>query len=135
MKKAKKPAAKPKGRPTRFTTRLSATICRRLSTGEPLAVICRDSGMPGRRTVLDWRTKRKDFADDYNNARLDGFDAIAHGCLEIADDIEEDPSSRRVRVDTRLKLLSKWDPSRYGDRLEVEQTGPVKLHVVIGGDA
>ena len=27
----------------------------------------------------------------------------------------------RLRVDTRLKLLAKWDPKRYGERSEVKQ--------------
>ena len=36
-------------------------------------------------------------------------------CLTIADNTEEDPASRRVRVETRLKLLAKWCPRRYGD--------------------
>jgi hypothetical protein len=35
-------------------------------------------------------------------------------------------------ADTRLKLLSKWDPTRYGDKLEVEKP-EVTLQVVIGG--
>ena len=55
--------------------------------------------------------------------------------LEIADDREEDPASRRVRIETRLKLLAKWDPKRYGDRLQAELTGanggPVRSEVTM----
>lgn len=39
--------------------------------------------------------------------------------MEIVDILEEDPASRRVRAETRLKLLAKWDPKRYGDKLEL----------------
>lgn len=68
----------------------------------------------------------------YARARDAGFDAIAVECLDIADNTANDtikddedgtprPNSEwitrsRLRVDTRLKLLAKWDPKRYGDR-------------------
>ena len=31
--------------------------------------------------------------------------------------MEEDPASRKVRIWTRLQLLSKWYPKKYGDRV------------------
>jgi hypothetical protein len=66
-------------------------------------------------------------------AREEGFDAIAREALEIADDgrrdyvplengglaVDHDHIARsRLRVDTRLKLLAKWDPKRYGERIQ-----------------
>lgn len=35
---------------------------------------------------------------------------------------------RKLQVDTRLKLLAKWDPSRYGDKLQTEHSGEVVVH-------
>jgi hypothetical protein len=29
-----------------------------------------------------------------------------------------------LRVETRLKLLAKWDPKRYGDKIAQEISGP-----------
>ena len=68
-------------------------------------------------------------------ARESGFDAIANECLEIADDAALDTIETRfgpkpdkewlarskLRVETRLKLLAKWHPKKYGDKLQVEQ--------------
>lgn len=108
-------------------------IIRRLSTGEPLEVICRSVGMPCVSTVHLWREKDKEFAGHFARARAEGYDAIAADALAIADnstrDTLETPSGpkmdsewvarSRLRVDTRLKLLAKWYPAKYGDKLDV----------------
>lgn len=119
------------------------TICERLSKGEPLAVICRDLNV-GRTTVYDWQRDNSAFAERIAHARTVGFDAIADEILEIADDgsrdyredrdggvlVDHDHIQRsKLRVDTRLKLLSKWDPKRYGDKLLTEND--TKVEVVI----
>lgn len=130
---------RPVGRPSLFTDELAAEIVERLSKGEPLAQICRDDHMPHPSTVRDWQTKDEPFSLAIARAREDGFDAIALECLEIADDGSNDTklvgedkhevcdsewiSRSKLRVETRLKLLAKWDPKRYGDKL------------AIGGDA
>jgi hypothetical protein len=104
------------GRPSKFTDEIAAEICERIGNGEPLAQICRDEGMPPLRTVYGWQAEREDFSASIARAREAGFDHIAADGLRIVDDIDEDPASRRVRADYRLKLLAKWDPKRYGDR-------------------
>lgn len=125
--------------PSKFTQELFDEICARLSKGEPLAQICRDEGMPSSNTVRDWCAKDESLAIAYARARDEGFDAIALDTLHIADDngkdrrygldgketIDSDHISRsKLRVETRLKLLAKWDPKRYGDRVTTELTGP-----------
>lgn len=87
-----------------------------LSKGTPLAVICREDGMPCDDTVRSWADGDAALSRAIARAREAGHDTIAQDCLAIADNIEEDPASRRVRVDTRMKLLAKWDPKRYGDK-------------------
>lgn len=87
-----------------------------LSKGTPLAVICREDGMPCDDTVRSWADGDAGLSRAIARAREAGHDTIAQDCLAIADNIDEDPASRRVRVDTRMKLLAKWDPKRYGDK-------------------
>ena len=108
-------------------------ILRRLSEGEPLAVICRSDPVrfPHPATWGDWVNGDESLAIAYARAREVGFDAIAADCLAIADettlDTKKGPdgqesanaewiSRSKLRVETRLKLLAKWDPKRYGDR-------------------
>lgn len=126
-------ASRGKGRPSTYTPEIAAEILDRLSAGEPLAKICRDAHMPAVRTVSDWKKQDATFSADFARAREEGFEQIAADCVEIADDTAKDtistsrgdiPNSEwisrtKVRVETRLKLLSKWYPKVYGDKLDV----------------
>ena len=128
--------AKP-GRPSAFAQEIADEICRRLSQGEPLAQICRDEHMPAVRTVSDWKKARESFSADFAHAREDGFDQIAAECLDIADETAFDTiitdtgdkpntewiSRSKLRIETRLKLLAKWDPKRYGDKVDLNHGG------------
>lgn len=127
-------------RPTKKSDKLLKEITERLSQGEPLAQICRDEGMPAARTVREWQQNDDQVSAAIARAREEGFDAIAAECLDIADDGRNDWMNRaadagdeqalqfngehvqrsKLRVDTRLKLLAKWDPKRYGERLAVD---------------
>ena len=123
---------------------LIAEICERLAEGEPLRVICRDPHMPAWRTVYLWASDDQAVAARIAQARATGFDAIAEECLEIADDASGDmkpvgllgdmgegtPKAfdaehvqrSKLRIETRLKLLAKWDPKRYGDKQAIEHS-------------
>jgi hypothetical protein len=96
-------------------------ICARLAEGTPLTVICRDADMPSVMTVWRWQDEDEAIALAIARAREVGGDAIADAALAIADERAEDPASRRVMVETRLKLLAKWHPKRYGDKLGIGQ--------------
>lgn len=121
------------GRPSDYTDEIAEEICDRLSAGEPLAQICRDDHMPSLRTVYNWRDANDEFSARIACAREAGFDQIAMDALHIADDTRHDTryggaegeerelantewiTRSRLRVETRLKLLAKWDPKRYGE--------------------
>ena len=109
-------------------------IIRRVSDGEPLAQVCRDEHMPHRDTFYDWMTRDDDLSRRFARARELGFDMIALDALRIAntpvEGIETEESDngikvkradmlghRKLQVETRLKLLAKWDPKRYGERV------------------
>ena len=118
-----------RGRPSVYTDAIADEIVKRLSSGETMASICRDDHMPGVTTVWSWGEKDPAFSESIARARVDGFDAIADKALEIADDTLGDPQRDRLRVETRLKLLAKWDPKRYGDKVQVggdDEAGPIR---------
>lgn len=114
------------GRPTKRTPEVEAEIIRRISEGEPLAQICREDGMPGLSTVYDWEAKDEALSGAIARARIAGFDMIAQEALAIADDADPDVDVQRskLRIETRLKLLAKWDPKRYGEMVKTEHSGP-----------
>ena len=141
-----KPKAK-SGRPSKYSEEIAEEICARLSKGEPLAVICRDAHMPSRQKVYEWEAVYEDLSGRIARARDEGFDSIAADCVEIADQTGRDtivgdngdrPDSEwiarsRLRVETRLKLLAKWCPKRYGEKIEHEVNAEHKITVRIGG--
>jgi len=142
--KPKKKSAKAKpvvkiGRPSKRTDEIVKRIIEGLSAGTPLTVICSTDNMPSDTTVRNWMKEDDDLSSDIARAREAGFDQIALDALAIADNRDNDtiltdkggeiPNSEwisrsRLRVETRLKLLAKWDPKRYGDKIAQEISGP-----------
>lgn len=139
------PVKRPRGRPSLYTLALAEEVCERLSNGETLQDICRSEHMPEVRTVNRWTEAHESFASDFAQARARGFDAIAAEALRIANTPHEgveyitkgDGSEetrrgdmlghRKLQIETRLKLLAKWDPKRYGEKLGLEHSGNIGI--------
>lgn len=45
--------------------------------------------------------------------------------------VEDMLGHRKLQVETRLKLLAKWDPKRYGDRLELDGKQDLNVNVAV----
>jgi hypothetical protein len=56
------------------------------------------------------KPKPADAGDDY----VPEFEFV-----EVKRSLKDAIEHRRLQIDTRLKLLAKWDPKRYGDRVQV----------------
>lgn len=129
------------GRPTKYTQEIANEICERIAQGEPLRQICRDDHMPGWVAVYRWLQTYPEFSEHFARSRELGFDAIAEETLDISDDARNDWMEKqgkdsegyqlngehvqrsKLRVETRLKLLAKWSPKKYGDKQQVELSG------------
>lgn len=110
-----------------------------LTLGTPLTIVARANNVSDRR-VRQWAEEDPDgFGEDLAAARALGWDALAHECLQIADDGTNDyvaiyarnnadqegiigwrlngEAIRRseVRINTRLRLLKVWDSGTYGE--------------------
>jgi hypothetical protein len=89
--------------------------------------------MPAWTAIYAWAAQDKALSERIAQAREQGYDAIAEDLLAIADTPlmgEEETSSsngltitrkdmlghRKLQIETRLKLLAKWNPKKYGDR-------------------
>lgn len=131
---AKQDAPKKTGRPSKYTPELAAEIARRLSEGEPLRQICRDEHMPHWTNMYEWMAQDPELSVRIARAREAGYDKMAEECLELADtpklgtkQIESEDGitvtredmlgHRKLQIETRLKLLAKWNPKKYGERL------------------
>lgn len=119
-----------------WTAELEDSIVEWISQGKPLREFCRQPGMPSFGAVYDREKLSPEFKERIARAREIGEEVIAQECLAISDDGSNDWMERtgkdgeslgwqlngehvqrsKLRVDTRLKLLAKWNPRKYGDR-------------------
>jgi hypothetical protein len=136
MSKTTKPQAAPNktGRPSKYTPEIAQEIVERLSNAEPLRQICRDDHMPAWQTIYDWMYRDDALGAEgvglskaIARAREIGQDAIAEEIYrEISMEPEREERGRidpgyvqlvKARAEIKLKLLAKWNPKRYGDRV------------------
>lgn len=120
------------GRPSTFTEERAQSIIKGLTEGRSLASICSDPGMPSFASVWNWVSSNEEFYREIARAREIGTHYLADECIKIADDKSEEPNSRRVMIDTRLKLIGKWNQRHYGDAVQMRHanadgTGPVQV--------
>lgn len=121
--------SKKMGRPPEYNEEIAEEICERLSIGQTLSSICNLEGMPNYSTVWRWESSNENFRNKSAHARKIGTHALADDCIRIADDPMLDAAEKRVRIDTRLRLLGKWNARQYGDKIEIENTGAKPLNV------
>lgn len=114
------PPKKGPGAPSTYSREIAEEICWRLAQGQTLKSICMMNHMPNITTVFDWEAKHGEFAQMSARAREHGTHVLADQCIEIADDPLMDPADKRVRIDTRIRLIGKWNAKRYGDKIEHE---------------
>ena len=85
-----------------------------------MKTICAMEGMPTYKTIYNWEAAYPDFLHLSMRAREAGTNVLADQCIEIADDPVLDPNDKRIRIDTRMRLIGKWNAKRYGDKIEHE---------------
>ena len=142
----------PNGRPSTYNPQTATTICEMLSEGIPLREICRKEGFPAWRTVYDWMKKDPELSTAIAYARDMGYDWMAEECLEIADDATNDwmevydeegnvsyklngehVQRSKLRIETRLKLLAKFNPKKYSDKIvQPDEISPMAIQINLG---
>ena len=116
-----------------------------ISQGKTLREFCRQKGMPSNTVIYDWEREDAEFASRIARARVIGHDAIAEECAELADteplaifdeigNKRYDAGSiawRKMQIETRVKLLAKWNPKKYGDKTIVagDEESPLSVEV------
>ena len=129
---------RPIGKTDKYTTALADEVVLRISGGEPLRQICRDEHMPHWTDVYEWQNRDKIFAQRIAHARELGEEAISQECMEIADNAHNDwmevngregetayklngehVQRSKLRIETRLKLLAKWNPRKWGEKVDL----------------
>jgi len=124
-----------------------------IESGKTLRAYCRQDGKPSYGLVYDWleedaKTQDKTESSRFARARDLGEQQLLQECLEIADTpqvgeiVTLKPEGkeikkadmiehRKLRIETRLKLLAKWNPKKYGEKIDLNHSGEVAIKRVI----
>lgn len=153
---SQKPTEAPKtpkktGRPSKYTPEIARQMCEMLADGIPLREICRKEGFPEWRTVYDWM-----YRDDALGAQGAGLSAAIARAREVGQDaiaeqiwldMNQEPERilsegggrvdsgyvqwQKAKAEIGLKLLAKWNPKRYGDRVALagDAENPLQVNV------
>jgi hypothetical protein len=108
--------------PVEYTPETAKEICKMLEAGLTLTQICQIPEMPHISTVYDWQDAFPDFAENYARARARQADTLANRVLDEAMNSHDAPIGR-LRMDALKWYASKLAPKKYGDKVEIEQTG------------
>jgi len=135
-------------RPSSYQPRVAAKVLAELAEGKSLRAVCDEPGMPARTTVLRWLAAREDFRQGYDEARQVGTYRVVDDIDQMLDDLprlvrEAHDSgvnenalvqALRTQLDGKKWLLSKIMPSKFGDRIATEVSGPGGAPLVVEAD-
>jgi hypothetical protein len=117
------------GRPSEFTPEMANAICERIADGESLRKICVGDGFPTKTTVFRWLAQQESFRAQYAHAREMQAETHLDGLVDLADEAT-DPALARLQIDARKWAASKLAPKKYGDKLDLNHGGALRIEIV-----
>lgn len=104
-------------------------VCDQVADGLTLREICVVEGV--KYSVLWKWLNAEGRMEEYELALRAKADSEAHAMLGIADGATpEEVGVAKLRVETRDRLIKKWDRNRYGDKVEVTHRAVPVLNIV-----
>ncbi len=136
-----------KGRPiSKPDPEVVEKLLEHVANGGTVRAFCREKNNPSYKTIYRWLDKDSDLMTRFvYTSRFLGARAIAEEALELVDTVppligEGDNAKMdnahvnwmRSRADLRLKLLAKWYPQEYGDKVGIDAKGDIRLSIITG---
>jgi hypothetical protein len=110
---------------------IKAHVCEQIAAGKSLREICAADGFPAPSTICLWLKDDAAFAEHYAHARERQADHFADEIIEIADKAQAaDYNVARLRVDARKWKAAKLAPKKYGEKLDLNHSGNLKVETV-----
>lgn len=104
--------------------------------GETLKSIAKAWDVPYAK-LAQWVVEDKERSELYSRALRFAAETFAHEIVPIVDgkhpDALQDPAARKLQMEGRKWLASKWDRARYGDTQTLEHKGSLSLVAVLAG--
>lgn len=126
-------------------------ILKRIAEGESLRAICEDADMPTRETVRVWLGDDQEFSVQYARAHIEQAEYWVDKIKQV---VTEKPAMvdaenggdtnhkaggsrvdtgyvawQRLQADSYKWFASKLNPKKYGDKIETEHSGGMKLEI------
>lgn len=116
-------------------------VCNQIAiTHSGIIKICKKIGISSA-TFYDWLDKNEDNKKQYARAREAQADLLVEEMIDLSDDKTGDilqtdigqqgnnanVARSKLQVETRKWISGKLKPKKYGDKVEVENTGEVKI--------
>lgn len=132
--------------PLAYDLKIATMFCERIAQGKSMRTVCQDTDMPAASTIFKWLADETNgFNTLYGQACDARADAHAEELTDIADDgtndwMEDDYQKGRtpgwqlngeniqrskLRINTRQWLMGKQKPKKYGEKLELENSGEI----------
>ena len=99
-----------------------------VESGMTLTSICNLPDMPHISTIYEWQDSFPEFSERYSHARARQADTLASRVIDEAMNSHDAPIGR-LRMDALKWYASKLAPKKYGDKVEVEQTGNTNFKI------
>lgn len=123
-------------------------ICERISNGEAVRTILLEETMPSSQTFYLWLDNDENKSKQYARACEDRADAIFDEILVIADEDNADITvvggqavvngstiqRSRLKYDARKWVVSKLNPKKYGDKIDVTSGGEKMQTPIFGSN-
>ena len=104
-----------------------AAILALISSGKSARKACAEVGVPDP-TFHRW-VEEEGISEQYARAMEGRADAVFEDIIEIADNTDPDADVQRdkLRVDSRKWAVARMAPRKYGDRLDLNHGGDMKV--------
>ena len=119
-----------KRRTSKITAEHVKSIFEQLEQGVSLRKACDKEGVKNN-TFLDFISKDKELAEQYAQKNKKGQDSRFEDMLDYARESKDDPDTKKLYIDTLKWVLSKQQPKKYGDKLEVDGKNIAPTTIII----
>ena len=108
------------GRPRDFTPELGEYIVQRIRNGAHYSQLVKEKLVTNYNNLALWKEQEPAFREAVERAQEERAELWADQLIEIADDPLLDPNDRRIRVETRWKVIGSLLYRRYGVKQQVD---------------
>lgn len=110
--------------PYKERVRLIDQVCQRIEKGESARQAILNTKGISRTTFHEWLNQDETFSGQYARATKIRESVLFDEIIEIADDDSKKSDQRsRLMVDARKWVLSKMNPKKYGDKMDMTTDG------------